>query len=339
MNTKPDLPDETLLACLAAQFGLTADCLTFLPLGGDLGTAVYRVETTTGAAATPTFCKLRRGEFDPASVELPRLLYDSGIREIIPPLVTTSGRLWAALDEYSVIVYPFVSGEEGYDVELTDRQWATFGAAMRRIHTTAVLADLSAAMARETYSPEWRDRCRRMIDRLADDLPADPLTRELAALLRPRRDEILAAVDRADALAAVLATRDLDFVLCHGDIHPGNLHITPDGTLYIIDWDYPMLAPRERDLMFIGGGQGFMATDAEQEVRLFYRGYGDWPPDPQALTYYRYDRGLTDLTVEGERVLSASVSDADRAQALVYLGYYCLPDNTLAIAAAMDGGV
>ncbi len=333
MLTKPDLPDATLSAGLLEAFGLTAARLVFLPLGGDLGTAVYRVEAADGASY---FCKLRRGAFDPTTVELPSYLSDSGISEIIPPMVTTSGTLYATLDDFSVIVYPFVTGTEGYDVELSESQWARFGGAMRRLHTMPVPATMAARIDRETYAPEWRERCRRMMNRLAGTLPDDALIRELAALLRPRMDEILAAVNRAETLAQLMAAGEREFVLCHTDIHPGNLLIDPEGTLYIVDWDYPMLAPRERDLMFIGGGQGFLPDDAAREVRLFYRGYGEWPPDPLALTYYRYERGLTDLTVEGERILSAAVSDDDRAQALEYLGYYCLPNNTLAIAAAAD---
>ena len=45
--------------------------------------------------------------------------------------------------------------------------------------------------------------------------------------------------------------------MCHKDIHGGNILIRTDGqppVLYILDWDDPILAPKERDLMFIGGG-------------------------------------------------------------------------------------
>ncbi len=31
--------------------------------------------------------------------------------------------------------------------------------------------------------------------------------------------------------------------------------IDANDALYIVDWDNPILAPKERDLMFIGGGQ------------------------------------------------------------------------------------
>ncbi len=43
-------------------------------------------------------------------------------------------------------------------------------------------------------------------------------------------------------------------MLCHSDIHGGNVLIAENDALYIVDWDEPIMAPKERDLMFIGGG-------------------------------------------------------------------------------------
>jgi spectinomycin phosphotransferase len=36
--------------------------------------------------------------------------------------------------------------------------------------------------------------------------------------------------------------------------HAGNVVVGADNELTIVDWDEPILAPKERDLMFIGGG-------------------------------------------------------------------------------------
>ncbi len=48
---------------------------------------------------------------------------------------------------------------------------------------------------------------------------------------------------------------------------------------------YPMLAPKECDLMFSGRGHGFMPYNTEHEEKLFYRGYGPPPLDSVALAY------------------------------------------------------
>ena len=46
MLIKPDLKDEEIIACLRDAYGLDIATVSFLPLGADFNTAVYRVITT-----------------------------------------------------------------------------------------------------------------------------------------------------------------------------------------------------------------------------------------------------------------------------------------------------
>ena len=143
---------------------------------------------------------------------------------------------------------------------------------------------------------------------------------------------MLDLIGRAERLAPVMAARELEFVLCHTDIHPGNLFIDTKGTLFIVDWDYPVLAPKERDLMFIGGGQGFVGRTAQEEESLFYQGYGQSQIDPIALAYYRSVRNVMDIAVACEQILSSKQGGQDRAQTLGYLKWSFLPDCSIEIA-------
>ena len=61
MLERPDLPDERLMGGLQAAYGLRLSQLTFLPLGADVNSAVYRAVAADGR---PYFLKLRRGPFD-----------------------------------------------------------------------------------------------------------------------------------------------------------------------------------------------------------------------------------------------------------------------------------
>jgi spectinomycin phosphotransferase len=125
-------------------------------------------------------------------------------------------------------------------------------------------------------------------------------------------------------------------VLCHSDIHPGNLFLDASGTLFIVDWDGPMLAPKERDLMFIGSGQGYVNRTAEEEETLFYRNYGDAAIDSQAMAYYRYERNVTDICVESTRILSETLGDVDRAQSLQILSWLFMPGGSIELAYTSD---
>jgi spectinomycin phosphotransferase len=334
MLEEPQLDHETLRACLRADYGLPAVEIVFLPLGADQNTAVYRAVAGDGRTY---FVKLRREPFDETSVALPKWLHDRPIAQIIAPLTTHSGRLRADLDVFKVVLYPFIGGRDGYEVELTDRQWVDLGAGLKRIHTTRLPAALSRRIRRETYAPQWRQSVRAYLSRVADETFDDPLAVRLAALLTAERDQIRQLVERAEQLAQALAGRDLAFILCHSDLHAGNLLIVDDDTFYIVDWDDPILAPKERDLMFIGGGLMGGWRPAAEEERLFYRGYGATEIDPLALAYYRYERIIQDIAVECEQIL-LTAEGADREQLFGYLVANFRPDGTIELARRSDPG-
>jgi len=135
MLEKPDLRDELLTIRLQDDYGVRATQVTFLPLGADLNTAVYRLSAEDG---TPYFLKLRRGVFDELTVALPKFLHDRGIAQIIAPIERRTHQLWTCLDAYALILYPFIEGRNGYEVDLSEHQWVEFGAALKHIHTIAL---------------------------------------------------------------------------------------------------------------------------------------------------------------------------------------------------------
>lgn len=333
MLEKPDLQEEKIIACLRDEYGLYAIQVTFLPLGADRNTAVYRVVADD---ETLYFVKLRRGVFDETSVALPKSLSDQGIVQIITPLVTKTGQLWASLDAFKLILYPFVEGHNGYEVDLSDRHWGEFGTALKNIHSAVVPPMLMRRIQQETYSPQWRGIVKSFLERVEDDAFDDPIAVRLAAFLKARRDEILDLVGRAERLAQALEARSLEFILCHSDIHAGNILIDANDAFYIVDWDDPILAPKERDLMFIGGGQGFAGHTAQEEETLFYRGYGQTQIDPIALAYYRYERIIQDIAVFCEQIFLTNEGGEDREQSLQYLTSNFLPNSTVEIAYKSD---
>ena len=255
MLEKPDLPDAKIVACLQGQYGLPVAHVAFLPLGADQQTAVYRAVAGDG---TSYFCKLRRGGFDEIAVALPRCLHDQGIVHVIAPLPTRTGQLWTSLDGFKVVLYSFVEGHSGFEVGLSDRHWVEFGAALKRIHTRVLPPALVRRIPRETYAPQWREAVEAVLAHVEHGAFEDPVAAKLAVFLRARRCEIRDLVARAARLARVLQARSMECILCHSDIHAGNLLIDVHGALYIVDWDDPILAPKERDLMFVGGGLGGM---------------------------------------------------------------------------------
>jgi spectinomycin phosphotransferase len=121
-------------------------------------------------------------------------------------------------------------------------------------------------------------------------------------------------------------------VICHSDLRAGNLLITSPEEFYVVDWDDPMLAPKERDLMFIGGGQGFTGTTPKDEETWFYRGYGAVEINHLALAYYRYERIIVDIAIYCDQLLLSSAGGADREESLGFLKSNFLPGGTIQVA-------
>ena len=107
--------------------------------------------------------------------------------------------------------------------------------------------------------------------------------------------------------------------------------ITEKNNLYIVDWDAPLLAPKERDLMFIGGGIDTI-WKSERDEALFYEGYGKTEINIAALAYYRYERIIEDLVAYCEQLILTNEGGSDREQAYKRFTINFKPGRTIEIA-------
>lgn len=334
MLTKPDIKDELIISRLQEEYGLHIAALTFLPLGADMGTAVYRVVADDGSAY---FLKLRKG-FVEIVVTVPLFLKSQGIKEIIAPFETKSNQGWADFGEHKMILYPFIDGKDGFDMELSDSHKRTLGAALKGIHSAQLPPELKKQIPQETFSPKFREDMKSFQKQVESKTYDDPIAAKLAKFIKSKRDEIHHLIEQADALASKLQSKPLEFVLCHTDIHGGNILICKDGqppvpteNLYIVDWDAPLLAPKERDLMFIGGGIDNI-WKTKQDESIFHEGYGKTEIDFRVMAYYRYERVIEDLAAYGEQLLLTNEGGADREEAYRRFTGNFEPGQTIEIA-------
>ncbi|MCB9450032.1 MAG: aminoglycoside phosphotransferase family protein [Anaerolineaceae bacterium] len=329
MFEKPDISDTTVIASLCTTYGLPIAEITFLPIGADRHTAVYRATTPE---STAYFVKLRGGDFNDMTLRIPRLLYDQGITPVIPPLTTHAGALWMETDGYALAVYPFVAGQDAYAVPMLDRHWVELGQAFQAIHAVIIPPDLAGRIPRETYTSHYRDTVRRFLQTTAEATYSDPVSAGLAALLSHQHATINRIISRAESLAARLKAESSPLVLCHADMHAGNVLLDSAGGLHIVDWDTLILAPKERDLMYAGGGLFPNQRTPQEEETLFYRGYSSAQPDPAGLAYYRYERIVQDIAAYCEQILYTEPHNADRAVGLRQLTGQFTPGEVVEIA-------
>lgn len=327
MLEKPSIPDELIISRLQEEYELTVTSLTFLPLGADMGTVVYRVIADNGTAY---FLKLRKG-FSEIVVKVPLFLKSQGVQEIIIPFETKSKQHWADFGEYKMILYPFIEGKNGFQRELTDQHKRRLGSALKAIHSVQVPPELKRLIPKETFAPKWREYVKSLQVLVEENTFSDINAAKLAEFMKAKRSEIDHLLQRTEELAAEVQSKSLELVLCHTDIHGANMLITGNDDFYIIDWDAPRLAPKERDLMFIGGGIDYI-WKTKHDQAIFYEGYGKTNIDFAMMAFYRYERVIEDLAAYGEQLLLTDEGGADRPEAYERFTGNFDPGETIEIA-------
>jgi spectinomycin phosphotransferase len=304
---KPPLPDPLIIDHLKTDYGIQVAMLTFLPLGADLDASLFKAQAADQASY---FVKLKRGHHHDIGVAIVELLHKAGIQQIIPPIQTIHGRPTQRIGDFTLIVYPFVEGPNGFHCHLTDSQWLQLGKAIRQVHEFDVPPSIQNRLRREEYSPKWREAVQSLYAHLESE-PVDEVASKLLKFMKGKISAIRILVERSEGLAQKLQDLSPQFVLCHSDIHAGNVLLEGDDRIYLVDWDDPIMAPKERDLMFIGGGIGNVWNRPHEE-KLFFKGYGKTEVNGTILVYYRHERIVEDIASYGRELLLKNTQGKER---------------------------
>lgn len=326
------LSDQRIIDCLYADYGIKVARLTFLPIGADMNASVYKAETPDHSSY---FIKLKRGHHHDISATIIALLHHAGIQHIIPPIKTNYGQPLQHIDDFTLIISPFVEGQDGFSRDLTEDQWVTFGKVMKQIHEIDVPPSIQLMIRREDYSPKWREAVRSLYAHIESEPSTDEISSKFIAFMKNHAAVIHRLVDRAEQLGKQIQGQSPAYVLCHSDIHGGNVLMDGNDIIYIVDWDDPIMAPKERDLMFIGGGVANI-WNRPHEAKFFYKGYGKTEINTVILAYYRHERIVEDIAEFGQQLLLTSVGDQNRIESYKHFIGQFEPQGVVEIAFKTD---
>jgi spectinomycin phosphotransferase len=333
MREPPALAPDAIAAALHAGFGLRVAHLAFLPVGNDAASWAFRVGASDGQA---WFLKVRAGDGRWPGSAVPWHLNRVGVPHVLAPLEATAGAPYVEVDGFALALFPMLDARPAVEVGLSPEQWRTLGDVVRQVHAVPPTPELTRVVARETFRPAGRDVAAGLEALLATAAPGDGVARELAAFWRPRREVVRALVDRADAMGRQLRRSAAPEVLCHGDLHTWNLLVDAGRRLWLVDWDEAVLAPKERDLMFVVGGirRGLVRP---QDTGCFFQGYGEATVDRRLLAYYRTAWAVQDIGEYAEQVLLApALGEESRRAALDGFKELFEPGYIVELATAAD---
>jgi len=251
-----ELSSSQIGAVLAQAYGLHVSHVMQRPAGADAGATVYQVTSDDG---TRWWLKCRRYAVADAVWEVVQHLRGAlGLDEVVAPQPALDGAPATHAEGLQWTLFAYVEGESGFEVALSQAQWHRLGQVLRQVHDTALPARLASGLAQPGFDDDTAvERVGSWLQRGDERWPiSDALAEEYRRAWRQRQARVAEVWQHCVALRERLAGQRWSRGLCHGDLHAGNLLLRADGGLHLIDWDDMVLAPRERDLMFVGAGVG-----------------------------------------------------------------------------------
>ncbi|GAA1442898.1 phosphotransferase enzyme family protein [Nocardiopsis tropica] len=304
-----------------------------VPVGGgaDLNASLWRATDARGRR----FAVKWSSGGSPAGLVLPAALNAVRPGSAPEPLPARTGALWVDTGGARLSVMEWVEGTSALETPPGPTGWRELGRLLAALHGVPLGDEALERVPREDFDPgRWAGLFER-VDTALDAGPAEGTGRRLAELWSGNRAALREVHRRTIDLAARLRERDdlPGFAACHADPHLGNLVIATDGRPVLIDFDDAVLAPRERDLMFVLGG-GVLADRAatEEQQDLFLDGYGHHRADAELLAYYRGLRVLEDASELAGTVIDPARGEEERREAFGHVRGVFSPTGLLAQA-------
>ncbi|HJC25247.1 MAG TPA: aminoglycoside phosphotransferase family protein [Candidatus Eisenbergiella merdavium] len=309
-NGEPDVK-----SLLAYHYGLQAGAIIRIA-GGTVG-RTYRINDSFLLKIYDTGTAIGRLGLDRLPVQtqvLKRLQTTALADRICRPVQTGRGELFFAQDSIAGAMFSFIPGEAvGYARPYTEQEVFQLADMVKKLHAVRG-GDFEGICPSETYQLSFCGELEQLLISRTELLP-EPFREETER----EKEMLLSRIRQLRAAALELEKAALPYVLCHTDIHGGNLIRDPQGRLWLIDWENVMLAPKEADLFCF----------CEEEYAPLFCG----DADERALRYYLLRRDLEDVQEFLDSVLNGEYDRAAQQEVFSHV------KRILGHMRGMDGGL
>ncbi|MGB1287303.1 MAG: phosphotransferase enzyme family protein [Aggregatilineales bacterium] len=308
MQTEAGVSYRTLTTWLQKLYALDIQAIRFFPQGE----CAWNYLVLSQSSERYILKLMKAGTCGDAPFSMPvittmmALYYDFGITQMTPPpLRATSGEYINTLQGYTAVLLPFVDGKNVFQQDsLAERQQRMLGALMATLHNCKLQRDELPPM--EDFSPHLIDDLKRILREA--NYPTQNYSVFQVKLLKilkkitPRIVRLMHAFSAIQQKMTTDTTLPDNFVVCHGDPSGGNVIITPDETVSLIDMDGLVFAPPERDMIHI--------MHYEAAMESYTRIRGDFSPADDLLRFYALKWDVQEIVDYGSRLLFQNHSRA-----------------------------
>ncbi|MEH1016368.1 phosphotransferase [Micromonospora sp. CPCC 206060] len=332
MQDRPaGLAETDLFVALDEGWAIRVRSAEYLPVGA--GGYHWSVVDGAGTAWFVTVDDLGAGEagrngafdrLDRAFRTALALHADAGLDCVVAPVPTRTGAVVRRLtDRYALSVAPMVAGTAGRFGPHRPGDRAEVVDLLARLHrATPVVA--ATAPRLDLVLPGW-ERLHGALADLDREWTGGPYAEPARKLLAGRAGYVARLLADFDRLVDRVRRTGVDWVVTHGEPHPGNLMRTPHG-LRLIDWETVRIAPPERDLWMLTPAfdrlaGGAPVGDVDDLLARYTRATGRTvTADGFALWALWWE--LADIAVYVDELHRPHGTGADPAASLTYLAGY-----------------
>lgn len=182
------------------------------------------------------------------------------------------------LGDFHFALFDLISGTTAEQHKLTETQPERLGELLARIHQSKTM--IGEYPVRECFEIPFRDKLVAIFNDMSKiDSNSTKHKTQLKFFLEQHRKKFMEELETLDQLQRKVRRKDLEFVNCHGEPSPGNVLASNSGEVYLLDWDDPIFAPKEKDLLFfkdkiqpVMKGYSLLSkdNDIDQDVMEFY---------------------------------------------------------------------
>src|SRR2546425_1354463 len=226
----------------------------------------------------------------------------AGIVNIAHPIPTSHGQMRIQIRDLQIALFDWISGETAQEHKLTDKQLERLGELLAKIHQSKTI--IGEYSVKETFEIPFKDRFLAIFDSMSKIAgKSTKYKTKLKLFLEPHRQEFTRESETLEKLQRKVKAMKPEFVNCHGEPSPGNILSSDNGEDHLLDWDEPIFAPKEKDLLFF-----------KDNVEPVMKGYSvfsrDTVIDQDVLEFYGHMWNLGEIAYYGSKLLFENHGDA-----------------------------
>ncbi|MCG8539493.1 MAG: aminoglycoside phosphotransferase family protein [Clostridia bacterium] len=228
----------------------------------------------------------------------------SSLTNDIVELINTLDNQCIYEDEKNIyILYKYIHGKTPRDEKISNTHFNILSNIIAKLHTYGSEIPFDLTVITEDFNIPFYDNLLNFVTK-----EYSSCSKDLKEVLSEHLNTIIHQLQRLMAIQKNIVKENIDYRLCHTDIHKGNIII--DDSVHLLDFDNLLLAPVEADLFAF-----YQQPRWERLLSLYKKTHPHYKVNEQLMKFYNLRRVLIDIWEEIE-LLESDAHNVDRITSL-----------------------